>query len=33
MQIIFIPLRPIKNQMKWLHESYKFRSIKEFYFL
>jgi hypothetical protein len=32
MQIIFIPLRPLRNQMKWLHESYNFRP-KNFYFI
>jgi hypothetical protein len=31
MQSIFIPLRPVKNQMKRLHESYKFIS-KNFIF-
>jgi hypothetical protein len=30
MQSIFTPLRPIGNQMKQLHESYKFRPIKKF---
>lgn len=30
MQSIFIPLRPVKNQMMQLHESYKFRPNKEF---
>jgi hypothetical protein len=32
MQSIFIPLRPVRNQMKWLHESYKFRPNKEVFF-
>jgi hypothetical protein len=32
MQSILTPLRPARIQMKWLHESYKFRPIKEFLF-
>jgi hypothetical protein len=32
MQIIFIPLRPVRNKMKQLHDSYKFRPNKIFTF-
>jgi hypothetical protein len=30
MQSIFIHLRPVRNQIKWLNKPYKFRPIKEF---